>query len=267
VKNSRIIITLLQIILSGSALAGGMGVKQDSDSCWGVSGACWGTPPTGPYPWSKVISLSLGPAWSSHGSTQTIFLRPNVEKTYAASQIGSTLASGELFYGLQKQLNERFYSQIGAVLSASSNAKLDGDIWEDADPAFNNYTYKYSVNHAHVAIKGLLLADVNYIGRPYLSASAGIGFNNAHDFTITPKIYQEVAAPAFQSHVTTAFTYTLGAGVQRVLNKHWQIGAGYQFAAWGESQLDRAAGQTLNSGLHLNNIYTNSIQLNLSYIS
>ena len=111
-----------------------------------------------------------------------------------------------------------------------------------------------------------MLADVSYV-RAYVNASFGMGLNQAHDFTITPKIYQEVAAPAFESHTTTAFTYTLGLGVQRILNKHWQIGTGYQFAAWGASNLARASGQTLNNGLSLSNLYINSLQLSLSYIS
>lgn len=244
-----------------------MGTRQDSDSCWGVSGTCWGTPQSEPYTWQKVLSLSLGPAWSSSGATQTITLSPNIQKTYDASSAGSTLVSGELFFGLQKQLNETFYSQLGLTVSASSNATFNGDVWENADPAYNNYTYQYKVNHAHIGIKGLLLADVNYIGRPYISGSIGMGQNNAHDFSITPRVYQEVAAPAFQSHTTHSFTYTLGVGVQRALNKHWQMGCGYQFASWGDSKLGKASGQTLNSGLYLNNIYTNSIQLNLTYIS
>lgn len=257
----------LSILLANTVWAGTMGAKQDADACWGVSGACWGTPAKEPYPWQKVMSLSLGPAWSSAGETQTITLRPNIQKTYDASSSTSTLVSGELFLGLQKQLTDTFYSQLGLTFSASSNATFNGDIWEDADPSFNNYTYQYKVNHAHVGIKGLLLADVTYIGRPYISASIGIGQNNAHDFSITPKLYQEIPAPAFQSNTTRAFTYTLGIGVQRALDKHWQMGCGYQFAAWGDSQLGKASGQTLGNGLYLNNIYTNSIQLNLTYIS
>ena len=265
-KKNRVVIALLSLIISSNALAGEMGIEDENDPCWGNPDSCRPAPPKDPYPWSKVTALSIGPAWSSSGTSQTILLQPNVEKTYDAAQGGSTLFSGELFYGLQKQLNDTFYSQFGLAINASSNAKLNGDIWEDADPEFNNYTYKYNVNHAHIAIKGVLLADVSYV-RPYVSASFGMGLNQAHEFTITPKIYQEIPAPAFESHTTTAFTYTFGLGVQRNLNKHWQIGTGYQFAAWGSSNLARAPGQTLNNGLSLSNLYINSIQLSLSYIS
>lgn len=34
---------------------------------------------------SGVATLSLGPVWESAGNTQTFYLAPNIEKTYAAN--------------------------------------------------------------------------------------------------------------------------------------------------------------------------------------
>lgn len=214
-----------------------------------------------------VITLSGGPAWSSNGNTQTIRLQPDLEQTFAASNTSQSLASGEIFIGLQRTLNARYTAQFGLALAGSSNANLNGDIWQDADPDFNNFSYKYQVNHMHVAVKGKLLADVGQVVKPYVSGSLGVGFNRAHDFTITTKSFQQLASPAFQSSTTTSFTYTLGAGIQKSLNEHWQAGLGYEFADWGNSQLARASGQTLNSGLSLSNLYTNSLQFSVSYIA
>lgn len=42
-------------------------------------------------------------------------------------------------------------------------------------------------------------------------------------------------------------------------------GIGYEFADWGRSQLNRAPGQTLNSGLSLSHLYTNGFLFNLTY--
>ncbi|HAT8718368.1 TPA: porin family protein, partial [Legionella pneumophila] len=64
-----------------------------------------------------------------------------------------------------------------------------------------------------------------------------------------------------------AFTYTLGAGVQKSISEHWQLGVGYEFADWGKSELGRASGQTLNEGLKLNHLYTNGVVLNLTYVA
>jgi opacity protein-like surface antigen len=100
-----------------------------------------------------------------------------------------------------------------------------------------------------------------------VSASLGIGFNNAHDFQNTPLISQAVTMPNFASNTDTSFTYTLGVGLQKALNSHWQVGAGYEFADWGQSQLSSASGQTLNSGLSLNHLYTNGVLFNLTYLA
>lgn len=215
---------------------------------------------------SYVVALSAGPALSNNGHTQTIRLQPDLEQTYAASNTSQLLASGEIFIGLQQTLNARYTAQFGLALAASSNANLNGDIWQDADPDFNNFSYKYQVSHAHVAVKGKFLADLGQMVKPYVSGSLGVGFNRAHDFSMTSKLFQQIVPPAFEANTITSLTYTVGAGIQKDLNEHWQAGLGYEFADWGNSQLARAYGQTLNSGLTLSNLYTNSLQFYLSYI-
>ena len=212
-----------------------------------------------------VATLSVGPAWYNAGETQTFYLLPGVEKTYDANKQTRDLATGEFFLGIQRQLNERFQGQLGFAVETTSNAKLTGSIWEYADPEFDNYIYSYKVNHTSVAVKGKILADVHKPVTPYISGSLGVGFNYAHAFERTAVVLGEIPHPPFASNRETAFTYTVGIGVQRELNKNWQVGIGYEFADWGQSHLDRFAGQTLNTGLSLNHLYTNELQFSLSY--
>ncbi len=175
------------------------------------------------------------------------------------------MLDGEIFLGIQKPLREKLDGQIGLAVATTGNASLSGNIWDDAEPQFNNYTYDYQVRHTHVAIKGKLLSEGGYIVTPWVSGSLGVGFNQARDFSNTPTISESVVMPNFASNTTTAFTYTLGVGVQRRLNQHWQAGVGYEFADWGMSQLSRASGQTINSGLSLSHLYTNGFLFNLTY--
>ena len=216
---------------------------------------------------SGVATLSVGPVWESAGNTQTFYLAPNIEKTYAANHASHALVDGEFFLGIQKPLREKLEGQIGLAVATTGNASLSGNIWDDADSLFNNYTYHYQVRHKHLALKGKLLADRDYSVTPWVSGSLGVGFNQAHDFSNTPTINEAVVMSNFASNTTTAFTYTLGAGVQRQLNPHWQAGIGYEFADWGRSQLNRASGQTLNSGLSLSHLYTNGLLFNLTYLA
>ena len=241
------VLVLSASLLTGNALAGSMGpITQQSN-------------------WTWVGTFSAGPVWQNGGTTQTFSLTPTIEKTYAANQSTNALFDGEVFVGLQKTLSQMLQGQFGLAVAATSNASLPGVIWDDADPEFANLAYNYKLQHTHVAVKGKLLADAGYWLTPWISASLGVGFNNAHSFNNTPLIFEAVPNANFSSHTQTSFTYTLGAGIQKALSAHWQVGAGYEFADWGQSALHRALGQTMGSGLGLNHFYTNGLLLNLTY--
>ncbi|MDI9826534.1 porin family protein, partial [Legionella pneumophila] len=205
--------------------------------------------------------------WVRGGETQTFFLAPEIEKTYADRKSTNVLASGELFVGIQKTWSSQWLGQLGLAAATTGNAKLQGVIWDDADPEFNNHSYQYKIRNSRIAVKGKLLLDKGYWLMPWVSASLGVGFNRAHDFTNTPLIFEALPNPNFTNHTKTAFTYTLGAGVQKSISEHWKLGVGYEFADWGKSELGRASGQTLNEGLKLNHLYTNGVVLNLTYVA
>lgn len=217
---------------------------------------------------SFVASLSGGPVWENGGRTQTFFLAPQIEKSYAKNETTDALAEGEFFVGIQKSLHEnQFQSQIGLAVVTTGNAKLSGYIWDDADPQFNNYIYNYRLKHSHIALKGKILVDRGYVVIPWISGSVGVGFNEAYRFTNMPTIFEALPTPDFVSHTKTAFTYNLGAGVQKALTSNWQIGIGYEFADWGKSQLARAPGQTMGTGLTLDHLYTNGFLVNITYLA
>ena len=217
--------------------------------------------------WSWVGTVSLGPVWEDGGATQTFYLTPEIEKTYVANKTTKALFAGEVFLGAQKTLSPMMYGQLGLAVAATSNASLSGAIWDDGDPQFNNFTYAYKIQHTHVAVKGKLLADAGFWVMPWVSGSLGVGFNNAHGFHNTPTLFEALPTPDFASHTQTAFTYTVGAGVQKALNEHWQMGVGYEFADWGKSSLGRADEQTHGGGLALNHLYTNGLMFNLTYLA
>lgn len=207
-----------------------------------------------------VSTLSLGQSWEHAGEAQTINLAPDITKIYTANSPTYTLMTGDLFLGVQSSLPHNFQGQLGFDVGATSSADLSGNIWDDANPEFNNYMYQYSIRHQHIAIKGKLLHDCHWPVLPWISATVGVGFNTAYGFTNTPTIFEAVASPNFASHTTHAFTYAIGLGAQYTLNKNWQIGLGYEFADWGKSQLAAP-------GPSLSHLYTNSLLLNLTYLA
>lgn len=218
--------------------------------------------------WSWVSTIIAGSIWAKAGKTQTFYLSPGIEKSYRANKSSNVFASGELFIGMQKTLSPQWLGQLGLALAATGNARLQGVIWDDADPEFDNHRYNYKVRHTRIAVKGKLLFDSEtFMLTPWVSGSVGVGFNRARSFSNWPVIFEALPTPNFSDNTKTNFTYTLGAGVQKSLNAHWQLGIGYEFADWGKSKLGRSEGQTLNTGLTLNHLHTNGVLLNLTYIA
>lgn len=245
-KKSKCLLALLSSLSSYSAFSDGILVN-----------------PVPVYP--VVFTLSGGAAWPTDIKSQTFYLAPGIEKTFRSNQVNA-IEQGEFFIGMQRQLTQILRGQLGVAGAMTYNAKLSGDIWDDADPLFNNHLYHYRIDHTHAAIKGKLLADMGYIIIPWIDGSLGVGFNYAHGYRSRPKIFPAVQLPPFTNNTETAFTYTIGAGFQGVLSKHWQLGIGYQFADWGKNNLGRAIGQTMNTGLSMDHLYTNGVMVNVTYV-
>jgi opacity protein-like surface antigen len=213
------------------------------------------------------VSLSGGPDWTNAGSSQTIALEPDVSKIWVPQNLTNSniLGNVEIFTGIQKSFFEQIQSQFGLAVYWSGVAKLNGFIQEDGDSGFENTSYQYKINHWHVALKTKWIAENSINMNPYLSGSIGVGFNHSFDYSVTPRILQEVPIPPFQSKTRTAFSYSLGAGFQHTVNSHITIALGYQLVSFGASALDRAEGQTFGRGLSLSNLYTQGIEFNVSY--
>ena len=212
--------------------------------------------------------MSGGSAWYYAGETQTFYLQPGFKNIYLASTPTKVLAEGELFLGFQQSVSSYFLGKIGLTFAGSSDAHLQGRIWETGDPAFDNFSYQYQIEHMHVGLKGKVLMPFSYSSySPYIGGSIALGYNHSYAFNMTSTAFETLPEPLFSNNTETTVSYTLSGGLQKTLNQHWQVGAGYEFADWGKSQLSRAQGQTLNSGLVLNHLYTHQLQLNVTYLS
>lgn len=162
-------------------------------------------------------------------------------------------------------LSQEVQGQLGLAFAVTSQAEIKGETWDDANPLFNNFVYHHKLEHKHIAIKGKLLTEIAHRLLPWLSASFGLGFNEASSFESTPIIFEALPNAPFSSKTKNTFTYTLGIGLQKIISDHIQVGVGYEFSDWGKSELGPADGQLLDTGLSLNNFYTNGIIFNITY--
>lgn len=220
-----------------------------------------------PRRWQPMVTVSLGPAWSTPGQTQTLFFTPTFPQTYVATSGSSLFGDGELWFGAHRELTAGIAAQLGLALAATTPLPLHGEIWQDNDPEFNNFAYAYKISHSHIAIRGKLFKEMGLWVQPYVSASLGVGFNHAYHYSNTPRLFEVDAEPPFQSHTTTALTYTLDIGIQKSLTDHWFLGMGYEFADWGKTTLGPASDQSSGMGLSLNHVYSNGIQFYLSFVA
>lgn len=214
--------------------------------------------------WGSIITLSGGPAWTNPGKDHYLYPNPPpMNNHFIPKKEWTTLGSGELFFGLQRFICPDVIGQFGIGVAAASDARLSGFI--NVNDVIDVIHYRYQVSHVRAEFKGKLIAAGYRLAQPYLSASAGVGFNHAHDYI--PVSSDTILYPPsyFDSRSTVAFSYTLGAGLQRNLNQNWQVGVGYEFADWGKNYLggdDYLLGQGPGSA----HLYTHELVFSVSYL-
>ncbi|KTD34608.1 hypothetical protein Lmor_1141 [Legionella moravica] len=217
-----------------------------------------------PVLWSSIITLSGGASWASPGQNQYLYPEPIPHFDYYAynSKTG-VMGNAEIFFGLQRMVRPNILGELGLGVAGASDAKVTGTVNVDGVPDF--YSFQYKVNHVRVEMKGRLIGNLVQPVQPYISGSFGAGFNNSHGFnslSVNPYLYP---SPWFADSTTIAFSYTLGAGVQLMLNPNWQVAVGYEWGDWGKSYLGDD-GNTISKGPRLSHLYTNELLFSLSYL-
>ena len=214
----------------------------------------------------RYIGLSTGPTWYRVGQTQTVWLQPGFANTYAAATPVQTLARGEIFAGIQHAFTNWGIGQFGLAIAANSSAKAQGEVWETGDPLFNNFTYTYRVSNVSILAKTKWFYEkLHDLYLPYVSAGVGIACTRSYGYAMNTLIFEALPISNFQNHLVTAFTYTLGLGIHKVITSHWQIGMGYEWSDWGQSALGNASGQTNGGTIKLNQLHTQQLQFTFNY--
>ncbi|QDP72679.1 hypothetical protein FOG18_08985 [Legionella israelensis] len=216
--------------------------------------------------WTKVITLSGGPAWSRAGETQTLYLNSVLSNRYNAQKDTRLMGTGEIFFALQGPFAPGILGQLGIAAGGTGEAKMQGTIDVNFIPSGSRYEYR--TNHWNASIRGKLLTDPRiFFIQPYITAAIGAAFNYAYGFRTIPLISPLTSSQWFDSNTKVGFTYSIGGGIQTSFNDHWQVGVGYEFSDWGKSELGRALTiPWTHTGPQLDHIYAHNVLFSLSYL-
>ncbi len=225
--------------------------------------------------WTKVITLSGGPAWTSPGQSQTYYIPPALSPfhsyvEYFARETTETITAGEIFFALQSPITPWLTQRVGIAFAGTTEADLQGTFALDHIPRAD---YRYKISHARAALKGLFAACPNLWAHPYISGSVGYSFNSSDRFKTNPplniyNVYQGTTTfLKYSSSTKGSFAYTVGLGFNVNLAKNWEFGLGYELADWGRSQLKRP--ERISRAFpppKLSNVYTHQLQFSISYL-
>ncbi len=123
------------------------------------------------------------------------------------------------------------------------------------------YDYSYYIRPHQLLVESKLLYTCLGRFHPYVSGGVGVSFNNAYR-------YNDGLGNHFDDHVSTSWSYMVGAGIDYDLNMQWRLGVGYRFNNFGRTDLDNAnlSGLATSSKFSQQHFYANEVLAQLSYI-
>lgn len=178
-------------------------------------------------------------------------------------------------FGYYLAFTNRFlpYASLGISYTYAGPYKAHGHIEQYSLPQFRNYSYSYEIQRQTLLM--VMKADLinEYAFMPYLTIGLGASFNQARHFeesplsNVTPRI-----SPNFHRATNVAFSYTVGLGVDYIVQDNILLSLEYYYGSFGtahtgDSSHHSTPTSTNSSNDHLNNKLTaNTILLNVTFV-
>jgi opacity protein-like surface antigen len=223
-------------------------------------------------PWwlNPIATLTSGVATARVGQTQTLTQANDFSSYhYAAngSHFSQILWGG--FMGTEFPVYPQWDLAVGVGYYQPSNfSSGNGVLTQGIDArSSDQYIYSYKAKSQQLLAEVKLLWSAQERFHPYISAGLGAAFNRAYGYTTNVPPFVTFT-PEFTSHSTTAFSYSLGAGVDMDIHKNWRVGVGYRFSdlgkvGLGSGDIDVIPFSPVLSQQHL---YAQEVMAQLSYL-
>lgn len=223
-------------------------------------------------PWwlHPVMTISGGIATAQVGRTQTLTMDDDFT-TYAYAKNGaySSKMIWGTFIGTEIPLHPDWALQLGfGYYQPASFSSGTGILTQGIDESSSDqYPYSYQVISRQLLAEGKLLWRVKERFHPFATLGLGAAFNYAYNYTVTIPPFTAFS-PQFTSHSNTAFSYSVGAGMDIDINKNWRIGGGYRYTDLGKTKLGAGLidATPFTSTLTQSNLYAQEVMANITYL-
>ena len=136
------------------------------------------------------------------------------------------------------------------------------------------YQYHYHLQTQQALVVAKVLATTHNVFHPYLSVGLGAGFNKATEFSaVTTETDSNNLTPVFANNNHTAFSYSVGLGVDTEIREKLRLGLGYRFSGFGNVSLGAGAIVINNYTFPVSfipsiaNVYSNQFVAQISYVA
>lgn len=219
-----------------------------------------------------VFAIGGGVAYATQGIGQSQFFpihNPNTDQfyNYAANSSEQTQYLFNAYLGNEWMLPRNFAAQLGVDFTQNTHFNGGGVLTQGADVhSQSQANYSFDIVTRQLLLEGRLYYHYSLM-HPYVLLGAGWAFNSATNYSTTFP-FNLTFTRDYNSHYTSAFSYSVGVGVEFQLATSVRLGVGYRYANLGTSSLGKSSvnsipvGGTLSSKPH---IYANELMAQLTF--
>lgn len=191
-----------------------------------------------------IASVGAGAGYSANvGARQTF---PTLNRItdqrfeYVPKDKNQTVGVFNLFLGGEWPMTPFFDLQSGLSYYKLSTFSPQGTLTQTTGGAapFDTFNYSYHVKTQQVLFESKVLYSYKCF-HPYILAGLGVAFSRVNDFNANVPSFIP-ASRVYSNKMTTAFTYTVGVGLDYDIMRYVRIGVGYRFSDLGKSALGSA---------------------------
>lgn len=213
-----------------------------------------------------IATLTGGADFVHIGQARNVSLLPPFSTAYESKASYANGGSVGFGLGMEGAQSEMYFWQLGLAGFYHTPVTNTGAVLQFNLPAYNNFIYRYRIQATRAVVTGKLLGTLQPYWHPYVSGEIGAAFNTSSGYHDTPLLEENYPMAPYANNTQTAFTWSVGFGVDAELNNHLRLGVGYQFVDLGKASLGFSSAQETRDHLDITNLFDHQIRAQLTLV-